>query len=207
VTFNATGSGAFFVHTGNFVLPVTITNFKGENAGSVNKLFWNTSTEINNKGFELERSADGVNYKMITFVASKANGGNSTTALGYNFDDVKPMVGANYYRLKQIDNDGKYAYSNVVVLNRKVAEITFTKVYPNPATTELNVMITSPRTEKLTLVVTDLTGKVVMQTATNVVTGDNLQQLRVDKLAGGTYMIKAICANGCETAVHKFVKQ
>jgi hypothetical protein len=207
VTFNATGSGAFFVHTGNFVLPVTITNFKGENAGSVNKLFWNTSTEINNKGFELERSADGVNYKMITFVASKANGGNSTSALGYNFDDVKPMVGANYYRLKQIDNDGKYAYSNVVVLNRKVSEITFTKVYPNPATTELNVMITSPRAEKLTLVVTDLTGKVVMQTATNVVTGDNLQQLRVDKLAGGTYMIKAICANGCETAVHKFVKQ
>ncbi len=207
VTFNVTGSGAFFVHTGNFVLPVTITNFKGENAGSVNKLYWSTSTETNNYGFELERSADGVNYSKITFVATKANGGNSTSQLSYNFDDVRPLVGANYYRLKQIDNNGKFVYSGVVVLNRKVSEITLTKVYPNPATREINVVITSPRSEKLTLVVTDLTGKVVMQTSTNVVTGDNQQQLNVSALAGGTYMIKAICANGCETAVHRFVKQ
>jgi trimeric autotransporter adhesin len=207
VTFNATGSGAFYMYTGAFVLPVTITNFRGEQAGSVNKLFWNTSTETNNKGFELERSSDGISFTKITFVASKANGGNSTSALSYIYDDVRPMSGANYYRLKQIDNDGKFSYSNVVLLIRKLTEITLTGVYPNPTTRELNVKITSPRAEKLTLVVTDLTGKVVMQQPMSVVIGDNQQQMNVAPLAAGTYVVKAICANGCETAVHRFVKQ
>ena len=207
VTFDATGSGAFYVHTGNFVLPVTITSFRGETAGSINKLYWSTSTEINNYGFELERSADGINYSKITFVATKANGGNSTSQLSYNFDDIKPLPGINYYRLKQIDKNGKFSYSGVVTLSRRLTEITLSKVFPNPATTELNVVITSPRAEKLTIIVTDLRGKVVMQTSTNVVLGENQQQLNVAKLAGGTYMVKVICADGCETAVHRFVKQ
>jgi hypothetical protein len=155
----------------------------------------------------LERSSDGISFTKITFVASKANGGNSTSALSYNYDDVRPMSGANYYRLKQIDNDGKFSYSNVVLLTRKVTEITLTGVYPNPTTRVLNVKITSPRAEKLTLVVTDLTGKVVMQQPMSVVIGDNQQQMNVAPLAAGTYVVKAICANGCETAVHRFVKQ
>jgi hypothetical protein len=207
VTFDATGSGGFYVHTGAFVLPVTITNFRGEQAGSVNKLFWNTSTETNNKGFELERSADGVSFSNTSFVASLANGGNSTAALNYNYDDIKPMSGSNYYRLKQIDNDGKFSYSNVVLLTRKVTQITLTGVYPNPTTRELNIKITSPRAEKLTLVVTDLTGKLLMQQPMNVVIGDNQQQINVAALAAGTYVLKAICINGCETAIHRFVKR
>jgi len=207
ISFTATGSGGFYVHTGTWILPVTITAFNGENAGNINKLYWNTSSETNSKGFELERSADGISFTRIAFVATKANGGNSTTSLNYTYDDKRPLVGANYYRLKQIDNDGKYAYSNVVLLNRKVTEIMITKLYPNPANTELNVQITSPRSEKLTLVVTDLTGKIVMQQSMNIVLGDNQQQLQIGALAGGTYMLKAVCANGCETAVQRFVKQ
>lgn len=207
VTFAATGSGGFYVHSSSFILPVTITNFRGEAAGSINKLYWSTSTETNNNGFELQRSADGINYNKITFVATKANGGNSTSQLSYNFDDMKPLPGINYYRLKQIDNNGKFSYSGVVTLSRRSTEITLSKVFPNPATTELNVVITSPRAEKLTIIVTDLRGKVVMQTSTNVVLGENQQQLNVAKLAGGTYMVKVICADGCETAVHRFVKQ
>jgi len=207
ISFTATGSGGFYVHTGTWILPVTITAFNGENAGSINKLYWNTSSETNSKGFELERSADGVSFTRIAFVATKANGGNSNASLNYTYDDKRPLVGANYYRLKQIDNDGKYAYSNVVLLNRKVTEIMITKLYPNPASTELNVQITSPRSEKLTLVVTDLTGKTVMQQSMNIVLGDNQQQLQIGALAGGTYMLKAVCANGCETAVQRFVKQ
>jgi hypothetical protein len=56
-------------------------------------------------------------------------------------------------------------------------------------------------------VVTDLTGKVVMQRAASVVTGDNIATMNVSALAAGSYIIKAVCANGCETAVHKFVKR
>jgi hypothetical protein len=207
ITFSATGSGGFYVHTGNFVLPVTQLNFRGEQSGSINKLIWSTATEINNRGFELERSADGRNFSSVIFVASKAENGNSTTILNYNYNDARPNAGSNYYRLKQVDKDGNYAYSNVVLLSRKVTDITLSSVYPNPTDRELNLVITSPRSEKVMIVVTDLTGKIILQRSTQLVTGDNQETLNVQRLAAGTYVIKAVCANGCETAVHRFVKQ
>ncbi len=207
VSFAATGSGSFFVHTGNFTLPVTLVNFRGEQSGNTNKLLWSTSTEIDNRGFELERSSDGRNYSSITFVASKAENGNSNSTLNYNYNDVRPLAGNNYYRLKQVDKDGKTTFSNVVLLSSKVADITLSSVYPNPTTRELNLVITSPKAEKVTVIVTDLTGKVLMQTATLLVIGDNQQTFNVQQLAAGTYFIKAVCANGCETAVQRFVKQ
>jgi hypothetical protein len=207
VSFAVTGSGSFFVHTGNFTLPVTLINFRGEQSGSTNRLLWSTSTEINNKGFELERSSDGRNYSSITFVASKAENGNSISMLNYNFNDVRPLAGNNYYRLKQIDKDGKTTISNVVLLSSKVSEITLNSVYPNPTIRELNLVISSPKAEKVTIVVTDLTGKVLLQKATQLIVGDNQELFNVQNLAAGTYFIKAVCANGCETAVQRFVKQ
>jgi hypothetical protein len=207
IAFDATGSGGFYMHTGGFVLPVTIVDFKGEVSGAINKLSWSTSTETNNKGFYLERSADGRTYSSLVFIGSKGDNGNSTVLLNYNFNDEKPLAGTGYYRLMQVDKDGKSNYSNVVRLSRKMSELVLSSVYPNPATKELNLKIASPRAEKLTLVVTDLTGKVVMQRSTNVVIGDNVEQMNVTELAAGTYFIKAVCANGCETSIHKFVKQ
>ncbi len=206
VSFNVTGSGSFFVHTGNFTLPVTLLNFRGEQSGSTNRLLWSTSTETNNKGFELERSSDGRNFSSITFVASKAENGNSTSALNYNYNDVRPLAGNNYYRLKQIDRDGKATHSNVILLSGKLTDITLSSVYPNPTTRELNVKIISPKAERVTIVVTDLTGKVLMQRATQLMVGDNLEMFSVQQLAAGTYLVKAVCANGCETATQRFVK-
>lgn len=188
-------------------LPVMLVNFRGEQSGSTNRLLWSTSTETNNRGFDLERSSDGRNYSSIAFVTSKAENGNSNSTLNYNYNDVRPLTGNNYYRLKQMDNDGKTTVSNVVLLSGKVSDITLSSVYPNPATRALNVVITSPKAEKVTIMVSDLTGKVVMQTATQLAVGDNQQTFNVQQLAAGTYVIKAVCANGCETAVQRFVKQ
>jgi hypothetical protein len=207
VTFDATGSGGFYVHTGNFVLPVTLVNFKGERIGAINKLSWQTETEANNSGFELQRSADGINFSKLSFVATKADNGYSNTTLSYSYNDENPLRGNNYYRLKQVDKDGKYSYSTVVLLRSKATEITLSSVYPNPAQNELNLVITSPSSEKVTIVVTDLSGKVIMQQTAQLLIGDNQQQLKVQSLASGTYIIKAVCSSGCETAVHRFVKQ
>jgi hypothetical protein len=207
ITLDVTGSGGFYVHTGQWVLPVTLVNFRGEQKESLNRLLWTTSTETNNKGFDLERSADGRTFSSIGFIATKAENGNSASAINYSFDDVKPTAGNNYYRLKKVDKDGKFSYSNTVLLSRKVTEITLSRVYPNPARTELNLQITAPSAEQVTILVTDLSGKVVMQQAATLRAGDNQQQLNVQHLAQGTYIIRAVCANGCESAVHKFVKR
>ncbi len=189
-------------------LPVTLTNFKGEKASSINKLSWTTLTEVNNAGFELERSTDGINFSSIGFVASASLTGNSSSALNYNFNDAKGFAINSYYRLKQVDKDGKFTYSTIVLLKvNKVKELTVTSVYPNPANATVNIAIESPINDKVTLVVTDLTGKVVLQKIKAIATGNNIAELSINTLASGSYFVKLICENGCTTAPIRFVKQ
>jgi len=190
------------------VVPVTFLSFKGEKAGAINKLEWRTATEANNTGFELQRSADGINFSKLAFIPTKAINGNSTSLLVYSFDDVRPLLSNGYYRLKQIDKDGKSAYSAVVLLKvSKPAELTISSIYPNPVHSQLNMIVSAPVQERLTLIITDLTGRIVKQKIMDVISGDNTVGINVQQLTAGSYTIKAVCANGCTTAVQKFVKQ
>ncbi len=187
-------------------LPVTLYSFTGRTEGAVNLLQWTTATEINNRAFELQRSADGRNYTSIATIPSKAENGNSASQLTYQYTDTRPLSGTNFYRLKQIDFDGKFNYSDIVTLKSKATDIRISSVYPNPTRNELNLVIASPSSERVTIVVTDLTGKVILQRATQLVNGDTQESLNVQSLSAGTYMVKVVCANGCETAVQRFVK-
>jgi hypothetical protein len=189
------------------VLPVTFTQFTGKKEGSVNVLSWQTATEMNNIGFELERSADGKNFTKLSFVNTKANNGNSNQVLNYAYNDIKPLAGNNYYRLKQLDKDGKFNFSNVVLLYAgKVNQVSIASVYPNPVRNMVNVQIVSPSNEKVSLVITDITGKILIQKNTVISTGDNSKQVDVTSLSQGSYIIKVVCANGCESAAFKFTK-
>lgn len=115
-------------------LNVSWLNFNAfKEAGGV-VLNWTTGSEENNKGFEVERSADGIRWEKIGWVASLAAGGNSNESLYYRFTDNKPEAGTNFYRLKQIDLDGKYEYSriNSVIMDGRGLEF-----YPNPVKADL----------------------------------------------------------------------
>ncbi|WP_207494220.1 T9SS type A sorting domain-containing protein [Aridibaculum aurantiacum] len=194
--------------TTNAPLPVLISQLSGEKLQQFNKLSWTTFTEQNNYGFEVERSADGRSFSSIGFIKSNAANGNSAATLNYTFPDSKPFSGNNYYRLKQIDIDGKTSFSNVVLLKgEKVTALSFSSVYPNPAKDKLSIIASAPSADRINLVVTDLAGKVVKQQAINVVAGDNNLSLEVTSLPSGSYILKAVCATGCETAITKFVKQ
>ncbi|MEJ7678927.1 MAG: hypothetical protein WKG06_13945 [Segetibacter sp.] len=80
-------------------------------------LHWATVTEQNNTGFEVQRSSDAIDFSNIGFIETKSMNGNSNVKLDYNFIDMDHYAISNYYRLKQIDKDGKYTYSHIVVLN------------------------------------------------------------------------------------------
>ncbi len=199
--------GAFTIQVNGPALPVLLANFKGENKGTTNVLNWTTLSEQNSKGFELQRSVDGNNFSPLGFVSSKAATGNSVTTLNYGFVDTRPFAGSNYYRIRQLDRDGKFTYSSVVLLRSLNAKsLTISSIYPNPVSTVLNMVVTTPTSQKLNVVVTDLAGKIVMQQSMYAVNGDNKIQLNIGKLPSGSYLLKAICDNGCETAVNKFVK-
>lgn len=188
-------------------LPVDFASFKGERKGTENVLSWTTATEVNNAGFELQRSADGTNFSALTFVNSKASNGNSNQSLTYNFTDVKPLSGSGYYRLKQVDKDGKTSFSEIVVIKGlKPTKLELVSIYPNPVINTLKVSIAAAKADKVTFVVSDVTGKAIITQTLSVTSGDNTLQLDVNNLAKGTYTIKAICADGCETAIKQFTK-
>ncbi len=171
-------------------------------------MLWSTASEQNNKGFELQHSINGTDFSPLNFVRSQAPEGNSNSSLNYIYPDEKPFAGTTYYRLKQINNDNKASFSGVVaVRGTRANTLEMTTIYPNPAKSKLNVVIAAPTSERINLVITDLAGKIVMQQSKVLNTGDNNTSLNVEKLPAGTYMLKAVCNSGCETAVSKFVKQ
>lgn len=196
----------FTIAASGTALPVGYTHFTGRTEGNLNLLSWQTVSESNNKGFEIERSADGKSFSSIGFVATKAENGNSSTLINYNYTDTKPFSANNYYRLKQSDKDGKIHYSDVVLLKSKAADFRISSVYPNPSKAELNLIITSMKAERATVIITDLSGKVISQVNTQLIIGDNLQQLDVRSLTNGTYIIKVIGSSGNETGIQRFVK-
>jgi hypothetical protein len=197
----------FYIH-GSVALPVTVYSFSGQRLGSINKLTWKTSTEVNNAGFELLRSTDGNSYSTLTFVPSAATNGNSTAILNYSFNDERPLAGTGYYRLRQVDKDGKATYSNIVVIKGdKVNGLMITSLYPNPGRDNVTLALTSPTNDRVQVIVTDVAGKVVMQQQANVTAGDNTLKLDVQSLHGGTYFVKLTCTTGCESTVMKLMKE
>lgn len=117
-TLSYTGySGSFSpfgVGESNFILPVSWLSFTGTAQGKTIVLNWATASESNNDHYEIERSANGVQYTTIGEVAAAAN---PTIRNDYQFTDINPISGTAYYRLKQTDLDGRFRYSTVIAVN------------------------------------------------------------------------------------------
>lgn len=197
----------FAITTQLVTLPVGLLSFSGYRDGSRNQLRWTTTTEVNNKGFDVERSLDGVNYTSIGFVNSLAVNGNSSVKLDYAFTDNNVTGSRQYYRLRQVDFDNRSKLSNIVLLKSdKPNVITLDGMFPNPAATVVNLMLSSPVKDKVQMVVTDMNGRITMLRQLNVEMGSNTLSVNVGALAGGTYMVKMISSNG-EVSTGKLVKQ
>jgi len=111
-------------------LPIELSYFKGDVVNQSVQLKWATATEINNDYFDIERSWDGGNFMPIGQIDGA---GNSSSMHTYHFSDNVLISGTSYYRLKQVDFDGKgYSYSNTIALKVADADSKF-KVYPNPS--------------------------------------------------------------------------
>jgi hypothetical protein len=108
----------------------------------------------------------------------------------------------------QIDKDGQSSYSNVILIKgEKINGLALNMLYPNPAKNVLNLIISSPENNNINIMITDLAGKKVYQQAFSLSNGGNNLDLDIARLPAGTYFLKALCDNGCKTAVSKFVKE
>ncbi|MEN0006217.1 MAG: T9SS type A sorting domain-containing protein [Bacteroidota bacterium] len=114
-------------------LPVELTTFSAEAVEKGVWLDWQTASEVNNMGFDVQRSVDGKSWETIHFVEGH---GDARQANTYRYFDPMFTGGALYYRLKQLDLDGSYAFSKVVTVQRDFEQI---RIFPNPATDYLFV--------------------------------------------------------------------
>ena len=137
-------------------LPVELSSFIASAKDDNVLLKWTTATEINNYGFEVERSVDQNDFKKIGFVIGN---GNSNSPKEYSFKD-KYITGFLSYRLKQIDNDGSYSYSDVVNVEAlTVKDFAVYQNYPNPFNPITSIKFKIPADSKVKLTVSNLLGE------------------------------------------------
>ena len=142
-----------------FTTPVELISFTGTCVNNEVLLQWSTTSEINNKSFTVEQSAD----TKIWLPAGVVNGaGNSAIKLNYSFTDAKPVPLTGYYRLKQTDINGKFKYSNIISVKSGASDQSSgLTVYPNPSTGLFNMQYKGSSQPITTTLVTDLNGKLV----------------------------------------------
>jgi hypothetical protein len=208
---NADGTITFFhlvfghglaSYTTSVALPVTLTSFDAALVKGQSTLTWGTAAETNNKGFEIYRSADAIDFKQIDFVAAKSPNGNSATAINYTYVDRGAKAGINFYKLKQVDLDGKSeSVEKIVKVDVKLATASIL-VYPNPATSYVSVSSGETDYKNVQYHVYDLTGKKVLSEMAKA----PQQDLQIGALAAGVYYLK-ITKNGAEINAAKIIKQ
>ena len=187
--------------------PVTLLQFTGFKNGKKNQLQWSTGTEINNNGFEIQRSYNGVDFTKVGFIASRATGGNSNTTLNYQFADQNFIGYIQYYRLVQIDNDNHSKLSNVVVIkDNNLIALSLDGVYPNPASAFINVIVNTATQQNSTIIINDIAGKQISKQSKVLNSGNNVININTSRFAAGVYTISVVTENNV-IVTSKFVKQ
>lgn len=138
-------------------VPVELIDFTGRVSDNVVILTWHTASEINNFGYEVERSSDSQKFKKIGFVRGN---GNSNTVQKFEFIDTDISAGRYYYRLKQIDLDGTFVYLKTIEISLNLPEeFQLLQNYPNPFNLETRIEYHIPSSGFVTLKVFDVKGK------------------------------------------------
>ena len=174
-----TGYYTWKLSPGN-VVPVKLTNFIIKKQTASIMIYWTTEQEINSKSFVIERSLDGIKWNEITRLNAA---GNSSVKINYNATDYNPAKGINYYRLKQLDLDGRFNYSEIrsVYFGNDVNVV----VAPNPAKDKVTVYLPG-NSSMISIKIFNENGQLVKE----VFSIDESVQVNLSSFAKGIYTIK-----------------
>lgn len=175
---------------------ISLLNFTAKAENKMAKIEWTTTSEINNKEFVLSRSSDGKDFEELVRISGS---GNATIKNNYSHFDKTPLPGINYYRLQQIDFDGKktdYGIRKVVFEIDK----SMIKIYPNPVRDQLAIEFLADTYHRVEII--NSNGKVMQQL--NLNNWENRKIISFGNLAAGIYFVKLI---GKETVTQKVIKE
>ncbi|MBK7938888.1 MAG: T9SS type A sorting domain-containing protein [Lewinellaceae bacterium] len=182
------------VQTACGLLPVELLEFNAVIRDNSVKLAWSTASEKDNMGYDLERSAEGNNWSAIGFIPGK---GTSNHRMDYFFEDKKPITGVNYYRLKQMDDNGKFEYSPIVVVDTDRGGDQPFDVFPNPSNSGLiTVKVASQEEGDANLEVYDQTGIRVFYKNIQLQEGTIVFPLSFSSFPQGAYSVRVKMPDG-----------
>lgn len=183
--------------TAGTILPVEFLSFTANQRKDNVVLNWETANETENRGFSVERSFDGAEFNTIGWVTGN---GTAETETNYEFEDEDVVSGLEYYyRLRQEDFDGAFAYSDIatVRLSGDNEDGIVGRAFPNPTLNGLSNLELSPITEgRWTVSVLDANGRVVSETMHNLTAGYNLLPLDLNAQPAGAYLVRIAGAEG-----------
>ena len=194
--FAAFGNGLYKLDSPWFI-PVELTSFSGAVVNAKVVLKWETSTETNNQGFDIERSSDNKKFVKVGFVPGF---GTTTESHSYSFTTDLYSQEKQYYRLKQIDFDGTSEYSKVVeVVSPLPASYNISQNYPNPFNPSTKISFEIPVAAKVRITVYNALGqKITELTNQQYNTGRYNVDFNAENLSSGLYfyVIEARGSNG-----------
>ncbi len=169
------------------LLPVELLYFEAVEAEKKVTLNWSTAIEINNEKFEIEHSSDGRHFEKLMEVTGK---GSTELMSKYSVIHEQPAFGNNYYRLKQIDFDGKYEYSEIEMVVLEINDTRHGNFYPNPNNFGIVFLdYSAHRNSSIELSIYDVTGKYISGQRIEVAKGENLVSYNIESLPEGVYLI------------------
>ena len=181
------GKGAFVSDLYSTQLPVTLVSFTGNNQGNYNNLQWTTNMEENVSHFELERSMNAGAYSTIAVIPAK----NVSTGAAYNYKDHIGAIEFSenmFYRLRMVDHDQQYSYSNVVNIRMSLRSNFI--VANNPFTDNLKIIINTSNNQNIEIYLYDVTGKCIVRKRIAATSGiNNIRLDNLQNLAAGNYIL------------------
>jgi hypothetical protein len=205
VTIPVTGFSGFYVHTNIYApLAITLNYFTGTKQGSKHVLNWKITCNSSPRAtLILERSADSRSFSPINTITTDA----LRCQQPFEYIELQPLNGINFYRLKMVNADGKITFSNIVALLNATTGFEIINIVPNPVTeNNFKLNLTSAQKSAITILITDIQGRVLTSNIQQVIAGYNSINLNSINLAAGTYIISCFLERE-KPKIVKFVKR
>jgi len=186
IYFQSSGTTEEGADCDEIVLPVELASFKGTNVEAGISLDWITDSELDNEGFQIEFSTDARSFEKIAFVT-----GNGTTnqRQSYQYTHKTNRPGSLYYRLKQMDFDGAFEYSDIIEVMREKTNNGSIVIFPNPAKEAFRITISNPERLNASVKVSDLLGKIIFETSFRTDEAPEFFEKEISSLSQQMYIV------------------